>query len=395
MKPSLLLIVTASIAAPKALVLLNALKELGYRLEIVLTNSAKNFLSLQEVKKITAREPFSDLFSKEEMHDMQHINLTRNADLVLVYPATANFINKISNGLADDLASSTVLACNKEICLAPAMNLHMWESKVTQDSLEKLGRQGVKILGPESGKLACGEEGLGRLVEPHDMVSFIEGYFAFAKYIKGRTILVTAGATIEPLDPVRYISNFSSGKQGVKIACYFKDLGANVILVKGKTDCLVRQDLNVVNVNTAQEMHDAVFSNLPAYMVVCAAAVADYRPDLVASDKIKKQKGEMVIKLVLNPDILKDLGHAKDRPEFLIGFAAESQDLEKNALKKLKEKKCDLIIANDISSGKIFGKDNTSVSFYDKSGKVSRHQEINKSSVASLMLEFLYDGEGR
>lgn len=388
--PHILIVVTASIAAPKVIRLIELLKNANFTLSVIATKDSLNFIDVRKISELTGSEVHVDLFSEYESEHMQHIHLTRKVDLVLIYPATADFINKMTAGFADNLALATVLASNKKIFIAPAMNINMWDNKATKDSLRILASRGVGILGPNEGMLACGEVGMGRVFEPLDTFTFISDYFSLSTKIRDKKIIVTAGGTIEKIDPVRYISNFSSGKQGVSIATYFQDLGAKVVLIKGKTDCYIRQGLEVIEVESALEMHEAVFANLPAFMVVAAAAVADYRPVETSKTKIKKNEDNLSIELCKNPDILFDLGNGKQRPEYLVGFAAESDNLEKHAMEKLKKKNCDVVIANDISEGKIFAADKTSISLFSRGSRKASYDNVEKRDVAALLLKFLF-----
>lgn len=390
MSRNILLIITGSIAATKSIILLNLLKKSGYNIEVILTRSACEFFTNDELKELEAFQAKSELFSSEEFSDMAHINSSRRADLVCVYPATANFINKIAAGIADDLATNTILAANKEILIAPAMNVLMWQNPITQESVESLLEKKYKIIGPDSGALACGEEGEGRLVEAEVFFAVIQAHFNFSKFCKNKKIIITAGSTIEPIDPVRYISNYSSGKQGIRIAEMFKDLGADVLLITGKTEIKPRSDLNQIKIKTAMDMYEAVRENLPCSIFIAAAAVADYRPEIEMENKLKKSEHEKLqLNLIKNPDILAMVSLHHNRPDFVVGFAAETERLLENAKHKLLKKKCDLIVANNIAVSKIFGANQTNITLLDRKENTVTLQNLDKRLVALEIIKKL------
>ncbi|MEK6746349.1 MAG: bifunctional phosphopantothenoylcysteine decarboxylase/phosphopantothenate--cysteine ligase CoaBC [Pseudomonadota bacterium] len=388
---SVLLIITGSIAAYKSLELIRRLKERGVLVRCILTKSSKKFVTAFSVAALTENTVYDDLWSLKDETEMGHIRLSREADLVVVAPASADIIAKMAGGLAGDLASATLLASNKPIILAPAMNSMMWNNKATGRNIAQLKADGVQVIEPASGMLACGEVGQGRMAEVDTIAEAI-----FSKLqtpnsaLSTLSAVVTAGATIEAIDPVRFLSNHSSGKQGYAIAEALSGAGAKVTLISGHTNLPAPAGVSLVKVTSAQEMLAAVEKTLPADIAVFTAAVSDFRPQTIAKNKIKKKAGEAVpvLQLVENPDILKTISNHKKRPKLVIGFAAETENLEKNAKEKLKKKNCDWILANDVSGGKVFEQDNTDILFIsgNKSevwGKMSK-QEVAKKLVEKI-----------
>jgi phosphopantothenoylcysteine decarboxylase/phosphopantothenate--cysteine ligase len=313
----------------------------------------------------------SDLFSLEDEAAMGHIELSRSADLVVVAPATADLMAKAANGLADDLASAALLATDKPVLMAPAMNVRMWLHPATQRNLARLTADGVTMVGPDEGPMACGEHGPGRMTEPDAMFAAISAALGGGRrLLAGRHILITAGPTQEPIDPVRVLTNRSSGKQGYAIAAACAGLGARVTLVSGPTALTIPPRVERVSVETAQQMMEACQAALPADAAICVAAVSDWRPDTVFGVKLKKGKdGPPAVRLVENPDILASLAAAgPDRPRLVVGFAAETGDLEANARAKLTRKGCDWIVGNDVSEAAIMGGDDNTVLVIDGAG---------------------------
>jgi phosphopantothenoylcysteine decarboxylase/phosphopantothenate--cysteine ligase len=349
----ILLIISGGIAAYKSLELIRRLKELGAGVRCVLTESATHLVAPLSVAALSEERVFSDLFSLTDETEIGHIQLSREADLVVVAPATANLLAKMSVGIADDLASTLLLATDKEILVAPAMNVRMWEHPATQGNLEVLTARGVHAVGPASGDLACGESGTGRMAEPAEILDAVCNLLVGDRPLAGLKALVTSGPTHEPIDPVRYLANRSSGKQGHAIAGALARLGADTVLVSGPTVEPVPAGVRVVNVETAEEMLAACQAALPVDVAVCVAAVCDWRLTEVSEHKIKKDGGgPPTFALTENPDILATLSAAGDsRPSLVVGFAAETDDLETNARAKLQRKGCDWIIANDVSPG--------------------------------------------
>ena len=363
----ILLIVSGGIAAYKTLDLIRRLRERGAAVTPVLTKAATQFVTPLSVASLSGKQVYDDLFSLTDETEMGHIQLSRASDLVLVAPATADLMAKAAHGLADDLASTLLLATDKAPIFAPAMNVRMWTHPATQRNVLALRSAGCVILGPSDGEMACGEFGPGRMLEPLEIVAALEGLIAdsatgrsAARLLAGRRAIVTAGPTREPIDPVRYISNKSSGKQGYAIAAALAAAGADTLLVSGPVDLAAPKGVTVQRVESAVEMLESVKSALPADIFVSAAAVADWRVKDAGAQKTKKGPGgPPVIELVENPDILATISQMEaDRPRLVVGFAAETENLVPNAQAKLARKKCDLIVANDVGAEQaIFGGD--------------------------------------
>ena len=359
----ILLVISGGIAAYKSLELIRRLREQGALVRAILTKGGAQFVTPLSVAALSESKVYQDLFSLTDESEMGHIRLSRESDLIVVAPASADLLAKLAHGLADDLASTTLLAADKPILIAPAMNMMMWAHPATQANIATLKARGLRQIGPESGDLACGEVGGGRMAEPMEILAAIEAYLGAAAPLSGRRALVTSGPTIEPLDPVRFIANRSSGKQGHAIAAALARRGAATVLVAGPTAEPDPAGVEVRRIESAEEMLAACRAALPADIAVCAAAVADFRPAKVAAQKIKKgTAAPPPIELTRNPDILATLsapGNA--RPRIVVGFAAETEDLIANAKKKLVAKGCDLILANDVSadSGTFGGTENT------------------------------------
>ena len=356
----------------------------------VLTASATEFVTPLSVAALSAQPVYQDLFSLKDESEMGHIQLSREADLVVVAPATANLIAKMTAGIADDLASTTLLATDKPILIAPAMNVRMWHHAATQRNIDTLRRDGVRIVGPARGELADGESGEGRLVEPADLVVAIAAALneiggGAPLPLAGRRVLVTSGPTHEPIDPVRYIANRSSGKQGHAIAASLARLGAETILVSGPTVLSDPPGVAVRPVISARDMLQACEDALPVDAAVCAAAVADWRVEGAADAKIKKSGAPPALTLVENPDILATLArHATQRPRLVVGFAAETDDVAKNAADKRRRKGCDWIVANSVAGGATFGAADNTVSLIDTNGQEDWPQ-LSKDQVADAL----------
>ena len=349
----ILLIIGGGIAAYKCLDLIRRLRERGATVRCVMTQAAQEFVTPLSVGSLSADHVFTDLFDRRDEHDVGHVRLPREADLVVVAPATADLMAKLASGLANDLASAVLLATDKKVLMAPAMNPHMWNHPATRRNLEALKGDGVRFVGPNRGEMAeSGEAGEGRMAEPLEIVAAMEGLLdPGPKPLAGRKIIITSGPTHEPIDPVRYIANRSSGKQGHAIAAALCRLGADVHLVSGPVTIPDPIGVTTTHVQSAREMHDAVEALLPADAGIFVAAVADWRPKAENGEKIKKRAGEgaPALSLVENPDILASVGHHKKRPGLVIGFAAETENLIENARAKLAKKGADIIVANDVS----------------------------------------------
>jgi len=392
----ILLIIGGGIAAYKCLDLIRRLKERGATVRAVLTRAGENFVTPLSVSALAEGKCFTDLFDLKDEAEIGHIQLSRNADLIVVAPATANLIARMANGLADDLAAAVLLATDKQVLVAPAMNVRMWEHHATRRNVATLKRDGIHFIGPNEGDMACGEFGPGRMAEPSEIVAAIGERIAEVEDapLFGKTVLITSGPTQEPIDPVRYISNHSSGKQGYALAAAALRLGARTILVSGPTHLPDPPGAEVVAVKTAQEMLEAAKEALPADIAICAAAVSDWRVAHQAPQKIKSKssgKSPPLIKLVENPDILKTLAKLeKGRPPLVIGFAAETENVKENALKKREAKACDWIVANDVSArsgvpGGVMGGDRNRIMLITGSG-VEPWPELAKEEVADRLM---------
>jgi len=389
--PSILLVISGGIAAYKALDLIRRLRERGMTVRAVMTRAAGEFVTPLAVGALTGGKVFTDLFSRADEFDIGHIRLAREADLIVVAPATADLLAKMAGGHADDLASTVLLATDRPVLVAPAMNPHMWSHPATRRNVERLRSDGIRFVGPNAGEMAeAGEAGVGRMAEPLEIVAAVEAMLKpQARPLAGHHFLVTSGPTREPIDPVRYIANRSSGKQGHAIAAAAAAAGARVTLVSGPVAIPDPPGVTVIHVETARQMLEAVESVLPADVAVMAAAVADWRAAKEAKGKMKKDGSGEVPSLALaeNPDILATVGrHHTLRPALVIGFAAETDDLEKNAEAKLKKKGADWILANDVSptTGAMGGDDNT-VHLVTGSG-VEAWPKMAKTEVAAKLV---------
>jgi len=350
--PRILLIIGGGIAAYKSLDLIRRLQDRGAHVRCILTAAAQQFVTPLAAGALCGEPAFTDLFDPQSEFDVGHIRLARDSDLVVVAPATADLMAKMAGGHADDLATAVLLATDKPILLAPAMNPQMWASKATQRNLAQLTADGIAVIGPNAGEMAeRGEAGVGRMAEPREIAASVEARLRSDGPLLGKRVLVTSGPTAEPIDPVRFIANRSSGKQGHAIAVAAAAAGAEVVLVRGPVNLPDPAGVTVVKVETAQQMLEAVERNLPVDVAIFAAAVADWRSDAVSTSKIKKRQGRIpTLKLIENPDILATVAHRKSgRPHLVIGFAAETDDLIANAKAKLAKKGCDWILANDVS----------------------------------------------
>ena len=349
----ILYIICGGISAYKSLETIRLFKKNGAEIKTILTSSAKKFITPLSVASLSQGKVYSDLFSVENETEMDHISLSRWADIILIAPATANTISKLAQGTTNDLASTVVLASDKEIYLAPAMNVRMWEHQSNKQNLEKLRSFGYKVIGPEIGDMACGEYGEGKMSNPDKISSEIDNYFLNLKKNKKLKALVTAGPTNEYIDPVRFITNKSSGKQGYEIAKSLSKKGFDTTLISGPTNLIINNNIKLIKVETADEMFLETQKNLPTNIAVFSAAVADFKINRKFENKIKKQNS-LNLNLEKNVDILNYVSnHNSMRPDLVIGFAAETNDVENNAKKKLNNKKCDWIIANNVSNKKI------------------------------------------
>ncbi len=368
----ILLIIGGGIAAYKSLDLIRRLQDRGAQVRCILTAAAQHFITPLSVGALSGEHAFTDLFDARSEFDVGHIRMARDTDLIVVAPATADLLAKMAGGHADDLATAVLLATDKPVLIAPAMNPHMWAARATRRNLAQLAADGVHIVGPNAGEMAeHGEAGLGRMAEPLEIVAAVEALARKAGPLTGKRVLVTSGPTNEPIDPVRYIANRSSGKQGHAIAIAAAAAGADVVLVSGPVNLPDPHGLTVVKVETAQQMLEAVETALPADAAIFAAAVADWRTNRPSDSKIKKQPGQTpTLTLTENPDILSTIAHLRsNRPRLVVGFAAETNDIIANARAKLAKKGCDWIVANDVSPATgIMGGDTNTVHLVTASG---------------------------
>ena len=390
----ILLIICGGISAYKSLEVIRLLKKKGANVKTILTKSAKEFVTPLSVASLSQEKVYDDLFNAENETEMDHISLSRWSDLILVAPATANTISKLSVGSSDDLASTVMLASDKDIFLAPAMNVRMWEHPSTKENLNKLKKYGYKIIGPEIGDMACGEFGEGKMTEPNKIIRQLEIYFLNFKKNKKFKALVTAGPTYEYIDPVRFITNKSSGKQGFELAKALSKKGFETTLISGPTNLKINNDINLIQVETAEEMFKSTQSNLPVDVAIFSAAVADFKIKEKNKEKIKK-KNYINLNLEKNIDILNYVSnHNSLRPKLVIGFAAETNNIEENSRKKLMEKNCDWIIANDISNKSIgFDSDFNEVTILYKNKKINDEKLYmkRKSEIASEIIDRVVD----
>ncbi|MGM1050315.1 MAG: bifunctional phosphopantothenoylcysteine decarboxylase/phosphopantothenate--cysteine ligase CoaBC [Bacillota bacterium] len=392
--------VTGGIAAYKAATLCSRLVQKGADVHVIMTSSAKQFITELTLQSLTKNPVYSDTFDERDPSVVSHIHLADLADLVLVAPATANVIGKMANGLADDMLTTTLLATTAPIIISPAMNVHMYSHPAVVANMETLVSRGVSMIEPGEGLLACGYVGKGRMEEPERIVEVVERFFEQQEMdralsgkdktegiLSGKKVVVTAGGTIERIDPVRYITNDSSGKMGFAIAKAAKEMGADVHLIAAHTDVSPPEGVKTERVESAQDMYEAVMREFDdSDLIIKAAAVADYRPMKAASSKLKKQGEAMTLKLVKTTDILETMGKSK-KSQFLIGFAAETNLVERYAMDKLRRKNCDLIVANDVTkSGVGFGTDTNSVQIFDSEGLALHLPLMSKEDVARRLL---------
>ena len=392
----ILIVIGGGISAYKALDLIRLLKKNNVDIKTILTKSGKEFVTPLSITTLTKNKTFEDIFDKDTEAEIDHIALSRWADLIIVLPTTANFMTKLSIGKAEDLPTTVLLASNKDILLVPAMNVRMWLHKATQQNLKILQDYGYLFIGPEKGEMACGEYGEGKMSSPRQIYSYLKNYFNQKNLVKNKNFkaLVTTGPTREYLDPVRYISNESSGKQGYEVALALKRLGIKTKLIVGPSNFIHSKDLKIKKIITAKEMMNEVKKSLPVDIAVCAAAVSDFKPINKSKNKIKKNNSNINnIILEKNPDILDFLSkNNKARPKIVVGFSAETENVIQNSKAKIKEKYCDLIVANDVSrkeSG--FNSDYNKVSIIDKKGKIKSIPKNKKSYIANTIAKIILD----
>ncbi len=385
----ILIIIGGGISAYKSLDLIRLLKKDEFEIKTVLTKSGKQFVTPLSLVSLSGSKVYENLFDKQNEAEIDHISLSRWADLILVVPTTANLISKLSQGKAEDLASTIMLASNKDIILVPAMNVRMWTHKATQENCKKLLTYGYKFLGPTEGQMACGEFGKGKMLSPKKIFKEIKDYFYKKDIVKNKKFkaLVTTGPTREYLDPVRFISNESSGKQGYEIALALKRLGIKTTLIAGPSNLQVEKGLKIIKVKTSEEMFNAVKKNLPVDVAVCTAAVSDFKPSTFQKNKIKKSDRKANLILDNTVDILDYIGkNNRYRPKLVVGFSAETEKLLQNSKNKLKNKNADWIIANDVSKKDIgFNKDYNEVTIIQTDGKITQLKKNKKSFIASVI----------
>ena len=392
----ILLVIGGGISAYKALDLIRLLKKSNVSIKTILTKSGKEFVTPLSIITLTGSKIFENIFDKNNEAKIGHIALSRWADLIIVLPTTANFMTKLSIGKAEDLATTVLLASNKDILLVPAMNIRMWLHKATQKNLKILQDYGYNFIGPEKGEMACGEFGEGKMSSPRQIYSYIKDYFDEKNLVKNKNLsaIVTTGPTREYLDPVRYISNESSGKQGYEVALALNKMGVKTKLIAGPSNLLFSKSLKIKNITSAKEMMNEVKKSHPVDIAVSAAAVSDFKPINKSKNKIKKSYSSLSkIRIKKNDDILEYLSkNNKNRPKIVVGFSAETENVIHNSKLKIKEKYCDLIIANDVSEKDTgFNSDYNKVSIIDKRGKVKSIPKNKKSFIANTIVKVILD----
>ncbi len=384
-KKEILIIVTGGIASYKSLDLIRLFQKENFNLECVVTKSTFKFVSEITFNSLLGKKVHKELFILNKKNKMSHIELTRNADLIVIIPATANFIGKMANGIADDLASNLILSSKSTVFIAPAMNSNMWLNKAVSENIKVLKKRGIKILSPDYGKLACGDVGQGKLMDVEEIFRNITNYFYGNRMLLGRKAIVTSGPSIENIDPTRFISNFSSGIQGYEIAKALSLAGAQTKLISGPTNIDIPDKVNFIRVKTGEDFYKEVKKDLPADIFISAAAIADWKIKKVNSTKIKKKK-KINLALLENIDVLKTITHSNRRPQLVVGFAAETDNLLENTLKKQIDKKCDWILGNLVSEKKGFGNSKNKIVLI-KNGKVINWPSLSKSSIAQKLVK--------
>lgn len=389
-KKNIVIGVTGGIAVYKSLDVISKLKKKDFQIKVIMTKAAAEFVTPLSFQTLSQNIVNIDMFCEPEAWDIQHISLAKEADLMAIIPATANIIGKVSNGIADDLLTTTIMATKAPVVFAPAMNTNMYNNPIVQDNINRLRKLGYEFIEPSTGKLACGDVGTGKLENTDSIVQVIESMLYDIKDLRGKKVVVTAGPTREDLDPVRYITNKSSGKMGYAVAEEARDRGAEVTLISGPTNIKVPFGVNFIDVSTNEEMLNAVLKDFDKQdIIIKAAAVCDYKPKSYSDKKIKKNENEFLLPLVKDIDILKRLGQLKDK-QILVGFAAESNDLLENAEKKLKAKNLDYIVANDITGSDIgFSSDDNKVTILFNNGDKVSLDKMNKRQVARKIFDII------
>ncbi len=380
--------VTGGIAAYKSAELVRLLRKNGAQVRVVMTHNSREFITPLTMQTLSENEVATDLFNQNATVNLEHISLARFAHLIVIAPASANFIAKLTAGIADDLLTTTCLASTAKIVVVPAMNKEMWNAVVTQKNITELKNRGVLIFPPETGEQACGEIGFGRMMEPQKIVELIPGIFS-AKILEGKKVVITAGPTQEPIDPVRYITNRSSGKMGYMLATAARDAGANVILISGPINHPLPLGINSIRVQTAQEMCDMVMKQIIGCDIfIAVAAVADYAPQNVFAHKIKKDVSGTSLELRCNPDILAKVASIPN-PPITIGFAAETENILENAKAKLLHKKLNMIVASQVGDNTVFNSDKITATILDKSGEIRSFNDVTKQHLAKEIISKL------
>jgi phosphopantothenoylcysteine decarboxylase / phosphopantothenate---cysteine ligase len=396
MQKKVLLCVSGGIAAYKAVQLTSKLTQNGFDVKVMMTGNATKFVTPLSFQAISRNDVYTDTFDEKDPAKIAHIDLADWPDVIIIAPATANIIGKLANGIADDMVSTTLLATEKPVFIAPAMNVHMYNHPVVQENIARLKSFGYHFIEPSEGYLACGYVGKGRLEEPEIIVEHVKTFFVQNKqqFLRGKTVLISAGPTREKIDPVRYLSNYSSGKMGYAIAEVAQHLGANVILISGPVSLEVPVGVQIIRVESAEEMYEAVLQYFDkADIVIKSAAVSDYRPKKILQQKMKKQSQELVIELERTVDILAELGKRK-KAQFLIGFAAETNHVEEYAKQKLQSKNADMIVANNVmQEGAGFGTDTNIVTFYKANNEKKQFPKLTKHEVAYEILKEAYEAK--
>lgn len=382
--------VTGGIAVYKALDVISRLKKMDYEVHVIMTKSACEFVNPISFQSLSQNMVIYDMFAEPKAWEIQHISLAKKADLMLVVPATANIIGKVANGIADDMLSTTIMATKAPVVFAPAMNTNMYENPIVQDNINKLKEYNYEFIEPASGRLACGDVGAGKLADTEHIAEWANSRMYSITDLKGKKVVITAGPTIAPLDPVRHITNRSSGKMGYAIAEEARDRGAEVVLISGPTNLKKPFGVNVIDIKTNSDMYDSIMNHYEdSDIVIKAAAVADYMPEEYSEKKIKKSNDDFKLKLVRDRDIAKELGNIK-KSQILVGFAAESNDLIKNACKKIEKKNLDYIVANDIMSSETgFGSDYNKVIIINKNGEQKHLDKMSKREVAKELFNII------
>lgn len=381
--------VSGGIAVYKTLDVVSRLRKLGVNVNVIMTKSATEFVTPLSFQSLSQNYVVCDMFEDPKTWDVEHISLAKRADVFLIAPATANVIGKIANGIADDMLTTTVMATKAKVLIAPAMNTNMYENPILQRNINTLKELGYNFVEPESGRLACGDTGKGKLASPETIVDEVVKLLSKDQDLKGKSIIVTAGPTVESIDPMRYITNRSTGKMGYSIAKEAIERGADVTLITGPTNLTPPQNLKkLVKIESAKDMYEAVLKNLDENdVVIKSAAVADYKPKNYSNKKIKKSDDDLVIELDRNKDIAQEIGKIKNN-KILVGFAAETNDLIENASLKIKKKNLDFIVANDLTKeGAGFGVDTNIVKIIDKEGNITEYPKMKKEEVANIILD--------